>query len=336
MSLKKKLLRLGAIALVAYLALSAAAGIFLVDATLKVQRIPLGQHSPAYVAAQDHYRARIENVATTAADGAPLLGWFVPGSGPDTILLIHGFGDNREGVSGAFALLFLKHGYSVLMPDMRAHGQSGGQLATFGVLEAGDIRAWVTWLRQRQLRDGRAGGCIDGLGVSMGAGILLNSLPAEGRFCAAVAESSYASFRQIAYDRLGQRFGELGPIIGETIGRALVDCGFLYARLRYGVDLEKASPENAVAHERVPILLIHGLADDNIPPYHALMIARNNPRITLWRPAGVGHGSSITDVPEQYEQRVFSFLDSVQPAQRPATIAGAAGGGGVHAAAPAN
>src|SRR5215813_11577804 len=45
-----------------------------------------------------------------------------------------------------------------------------------------------------------------------------------------------------------------------------VDAGFLYVRLRYGFNMENASPEQAVVATAVPILLIHGLDDHNIPP----------------------------------------------------------------------
>lgn len=38
-----------------------------------------------------------------------------------------------------YAELLLTRGSAVLMPDSRAHGQSGGALATYGLLEKDDI-----------------------------------------------------------------------------------------------------------------------------------------------------------------------------------------------------
>src|ERR1700727_1878213 len=56
-----------------------------------------------------------------------------------------GLDDNRMGMTG-YAQLLLAHGSSVLLPDARAHGASGGNLATYGLLERYDIRQWLGFL----------------------------------------------------------------------------------------------------------------------------------------------------------------------------------------------
>ena len=43
------------------------------------------------------------------------------------MLLLHGLGDNRVGMT-AYAQLLITHGFIVLIPDARAHGTSGGPL----------------------------------------------------------------------------------------------------------------------------------------------------------------------------------------------------------------
>lgn len=65
-------------------------------------------------------------------------------------------------------------GYTVLLPDSRAQGESGGKFPTYGVNETDDVRRWFEWLasQQRPL-------CIFGMGESMGAAILLQAL--QGR-----------------------------------------------------------------------------------------------------------------------------------------------------------
>jgi len=52
----------------------------------------------------------------------------------------------------------------------------------------------------------------------------------------------------------------------------MVDVGFLFVRLLYGINLEAASPEQAVVGIKTPILLIHGLDDAYIPPYNSDLI----------------------------------------------------------------
>src|SRR5579863_6025141 len=74
-----------------------------------------------------------------ASDGVELRGWKVYSALPNGnwVLLFHGVSDNRSGVLG-HAEILLRHGYSVVMMDSRAHGQSGGAMATYGWKERWD------------------------------------------------------------------------------------------------------------------------------------------------------------------------------------------------------
>ena len=143
---------------------------------------------------------------------------------------------------------------------------------------------------------------------SMGAAIVLQAAGVEPRFCGVIAEAPYASFREIAYDRIGQPF-HLGPWFGMTVGRPIIEFGMLYARAKYQVNLEQASPAAALQGSSVPVLLIAGLADDNIPIRHSRMIHEQNPQVILWEVPGVGHGSAISDAQEDYEQHVMEFVN---------------------------
>jgi uncharacterized protein len=100
-----------------------------------------------------------------------------------------------------FAELFLSKGFTVLVPDSRAQGESGGAFPTYGLKERDDVHRWFDWLVMQQHPK-----CIFGMGESMGAAVLLQSVEKENRFCAVVAESSFATFRQIAYVRGGSSF----------------------------------------------------------------------------------------------------------------------------------
>ena len=204
---------------------------------------------------------------------------------------LHGVGDNRQGML-SYAELFLSNGYGVLLPDSRAQGESGGAFATYGIKEADDVHRWFDWLGTADHPQ-----CICGLGESMGAAILLQSLRAEPHFCAVVAESPFANFREIGYTRVGQFFG-VGPWLGRIVLRPAVELAFLYGRLRFGVNLADASPERAVENIQIPILLIHGLKDHNIPPSHSREIQAHNPSdITLWEVPRAGHCGAVMVAP---------------------------------------
>jgi dipeptidyl aminopeptidase/acylaminoacyl peptidase len=314
MKLARSSLRWAIAFLAVWIVVCSAVGIVATEWALHPGRRSLGPNSEAQAQAiAERNHAKLAEVSVVAGDGVTLRAWSIRpslGNG-DAVILLHGHTDNRTGMLGNAELL-LGHGYSVLLPDARAHGTSGGDLATYGVKEAGDLRRWFDWLQQSE-----APRCIDGLGESMGAALLLQSLRTTPGFCAVVAESSFASFREASYDRLGEKI-HAGAWAGRTLLRPAVEAGILYARWKYGVDLEEASPENAVAASRVPVLLIHGLKDTNLPPRHSEeILAHNssrNPSVVLWEPAEAGHCGASGAEPEEYERRVIGWFESHRPA----------------------
>lgn len=304
-----------------YLVLCTAIAFFLADITVHPYRRPFTAEVRASVrnAAAD-LNAQLTDVAIEPQSHVSLRAWLIQPqhSNGNAVILLHGLGDNRLGMTG-YAELLLSHGYNVLMPDSRAQGESGGDLATYGIIERDDIRRWFEWLDQTTHPT-----CIYGLGESMGAAQLLQSLAVEPHFCAVVAESSFSNFREIAYDRMGQRFAT-GPWIGRTILRPVVEIALLIARLKYHVDLAEASPEDVVAHTHVPVLLIHGIVDSNIPLRHSLRLVARNPQLTLWQVPGADHCGAMSLAPDEFERRVVSWFGmNCKPSSR--TQVRAAGG----------
>ncbi|MGA7925320.1 MAG: alpha/beta fold hydrolase [Candidatus Sulfotelmatobacter sp.] len=290
--------------LIFYALLCAILAVFLGELAFRPQRMPLRERQSAKAIAA-RFGADLRDVSIIAGDGAQLRGWFAnpAKANGDAVILLHGVGDNREGMGG-FAELFLSKGYAVLLPDSRAQGESGGKFPTYGVKESDDVHRWFEWLAQQRPR------CIFGMGESMGAAILLQSVREEARFCAVVAESSFASFRQIAYVRVGQFVGT-GTWLGKVALRPAVELAFLYGRITRGISLTDASPEDAVVGSRVPILLIHGLSDNNIPFRQSEWIRSHDPAdITLWEVPGAGHCGAVSVVPQEFDNRVLGWFSA--------------------------
>ncbi|HME58435.1 MAG TPA: alpha/beta hydrolase [Terracidiphilus sp.] len=313
----RRFLRWSAVLVGAWLVLCIAIGVVASEWAMHPWRrtlTPKAEAQAQAVAARSH--AVLTEVAVTASDGAILRGWSIrplQGNG-DAVILLHGVADNRMGMLGDAELL-LRHGYAVLLPDARRHGASGGELATYGIKEVDDIRRWYNWIEQAE-----APRCVDGLGNSMGAALLLESLPAAPGFCAVVVESPFASLREASYDRLAERLGA-GAWLGRTLLRPAVETGFLYTRWKYGLDMEQVSPENAVAASHVPVLLIHGLKDNNLPPRHSEMIvarcSSRKPALVLWEPALAKHTGAAAAEPEEYVRRVIGWFESHDAARIP-------------------
>ena len=287
-----------------YLAFCAVGGIYLADGTLHPARRPLteGEIAEARRSAQA-LDSEMDDVSITTADGAVMLGWSLRPhhANGDAVLLLHGLGDDRMGMTG-YAALLLHHGFTVLMPDARAHGVSGGVLATYGLVERNDIRQWVDFIKAREHAR-----CVFGLGESMGAAELLQSLDAGAPFCAVVAESPFATFREIAYDRMGQPF-HLGPWVGRTVLRPVVEIAFLRAWWKYGLRMWQISPEDSVARMTIPVLLIHGQVDSNIPVRHSRRIHARNPKTEIWEVPGADHCGAISTAPQEFEERVLGWF----------------------------
>jgi uncharacterized protein len=289
-----------------YLAFSAVLGIFVANGALHPERRPLtdDEIATAHQTAQA-LDARMEDASTTTPDGVALRAWLIHPrhSNGNAAIALHGVADNRLGMLG-YAQLLVAHGFSVLMPDAREHGASGGELATYGLLERNDVRGWFDFLQAKEHPL-----CIFGFGESMGAAQLLQSLDAGTHFCAVAAESSFADFREIAYDRMGQPF-HLGPWIGQTVLRPLVEFAFLRARWKYGLNMNQVSPANAVAATTIPVLLIHGQADSNIPVRHSRIIHSLTPATGLWEVSGADHCGAISTAPEEFEHRLLGWYDT--------------------------
>ena len=272
-------------------------------------RVPIEWRRQAETTAR-RFKGTLQDVSVGSRDGITLRGWFVqpaPYNG-NAVILLHGVGDNRQGM-GEYAELLLANGYAVLLPDSRAQGKSGGAFATYGIKEADDVHRWFGWLETTDHPQ-----CLFGLGESMGAAILLQSLTGGPRLCAAVAESSFASFRGVGYVRVGHLFHS-GPWLGRIVLRPAVEMAFLYGRLRYGVNLADASPERAVENVPIPILLIHGLQDHNIPPSQSREIqAHNSSDITLWEEVPrAEHCGAIALAPEEFSRRVLQLFGRASP-----------------------
>ena len=280
-----------------------AGGIVLCEAALHAERVNVTLE-PALALARD-LNATVRDVPTRAFDSALLRAWLFEPAHPNnaTVMLFHGMADSRLSELG-YAKLLLRHGYRVLAIDERGNGSSGGAIETFGVLERRDTHSWADWLfaNTPTVR-------LYGLGESMGAGILLQSLATEPRFRAVVGECSFQSFREIAYDRVSQHFGTHGEF-KRVLYFGLIESGMLYARWRYGVDFDDASPEAAVAATRTPVMLIHGLTDDNVYPVQSERMAARNPQVVLWEPPKACHTCALGAVPEEFERRVIGWFES--------------------------
>jgi fermentation-respiration switch protein FrsA (DUF1100 family) len=217
-----------------------------------------------------------EDVFFTAADGSRLHGWWLPAKGPalGSVLHLHG---NAANVSNHLPLVawLPGAGFNVLMLDYRGFGRSEGRPTLDGVVD--DAAAALRTLRARP---GVDGGRLIVLGQSLGGATALRLLARDSEGVRlAVIEAAFASYRGIARDAAMQSV-VLAPLV--PIAAPALPSG-------------KADPVTALPSLRVPVLLVHGTADEVIPFKHGEQLAAAAPLGTVFiRVDGARHMESLT------------------------------------------
>lgn len=85
------------------------------------------------------YGLTYEDVTLTTRDGLKLAAWYAPSQNGAAVMAQHGFHSTRDEMLNE-AVMLARHGYGVLLIEARAHGQSEGNLITFGLNEVLDTR----------------------------------------------------------------------------------------------------------------------------------------------------------------------------------------------------
>jgi fermentation-respiration switch protein FrsA (DUF1100 family) len=236
-------------------------------------------------------------VAFPSDSGATLHGWWSPvaTSGP-AVLLLPGVRANR--LSMVARAEFLKQaGYSVLLIDFQATGETAGSHITFGWLERRDVVAAVAFIRSRQ-----PGGPIAIIGSSLGGAAALLAMPAL-HVNALVLEAVYPTVERATENRLHNYFGPFGPAASSLL--------LLQLPLRLGVSARQLRPVDHIASTNCPVLVINGLDDRRTTPDDArLLYSRARPPKQLWMVAHAGHVDLHRAAGADYETRVLSFLSS--------------------------
>lgn len=224
-----------------------------------------------------------------------LKGWLVPGRRDGgAVLLLHGVRASRLDMLGRARFLHAR-GYTVMLFDSRAHGESGGQRITFGYLESLDARVLLGALRQAA-----PGERVGVIGISLGgAAVLIGPQPL--RVHALVLESVYPTLEEAIDNRLAMRLGALGPRLAPLLTVQL------QPRLGFGVgDLR---PIDTVDRVGAPLLVIAGTEDRHTTIVQSRrLFARAQAPKELWEVPGAGHVDYHLAAPAEYEARVGGFL----------------------------
>jgi fermentation-respiration switch protein FrsA (DUF1100 family) len=242
---------------------------------------------------------KYQDVHFAATDDVPIDGWWIPAMnltpsgetpsftpGERTVILCHGLGANKANQL-MLARELVPHGYNVLTFDFRAHGDSGGQISSFGDLERRDVLGAVRWARASHPQQSKQ---VLGLGISMGGAALLAATAEptpEGRAIDKVAVyDTYDDLSSLATSMIAHQSN--APLAWLTKYLALP-----LASAHAGADLSHFSPaDDADALAPRPLLVIHARGDDVIDFDHGVRLydRASQPKLRFWIGKDDKHG----------------------------------------------
>jgi pimeloyl-ACP methyl ester carboxylesterase len=232
-----------------------------------------------------------DQVSFIGDGGVKLVGWLTPPKNGSVVVLVHGLGGNRASLLPE-AMILARHGYGSLLFDSRAHGESGGDTATWGFRESYDVREAITFaLAQPGVAR------IAVLGFSVGASAVSRAAAEDPRVRAIILHATWTSLREENAFKTKKR---------GSVGRVPALWGYRWS----GVDVNAVSPIDDVPRFAPrPLLMIAAMDDEDTPPavMDRLFAAAHEPK-EIWHEPGVGHGGYVAGAPDEYERRVIGFL----------------------------
>ncbi|KRM11320.1 alpha/beta hydrolase [Paucilactobacillus suebicus] len=241
-----------------------------------------------------------EDWSIKTEDGLKLSASFVqnPASTGKAVILAHGLHHSRQQV-WVYARMFYKMGFSLLMPDARAHGKSEGNVIGLGWLDRSDYLQWINELIKKQGEDSK----ILLFGISMGATTVLavsgEDLPKN--VFGIIADSGYSNVFSEGKYRLSHKYHF--PSV------PFVAIASTISKFHDGYAFQEGDILKQVQRNQLPLLLIHGGRDRTVPVKNVFELyhAANQPK-KLYVEPNADHIESIYVNPEKYQRVVESFL----------------------------
>lgn len=172
-------------------------------------------------------------------------------SGTKTLIILHGISSCKEFFIPVAEKL-VGEGINVVLLDLRAHGQSGGEYCTFGYYEKHDLREVVDMLLARDSTQK-----IGIMGHSLGGAIALQALAFDQRLQFGIIESTFNSLESVVEQYGENYFGIRSP----WLARHTLDKSGIIAHF----DPYSVAPAESARHITQPVFVSHGDSDERIP-----------------------------------------------------------------------
>lgn len=243
---------------------------------------------------------QFSEITTTSTDGLKLSALMYKQPTPTNkwVILVHGYKETNQSMKDA-AVVFINHGYNVLLPDNRGCGKSEGQWLGMGWLDKEDIKCWINEVAKLTPDPS-----IIMYGRSMGGATTMMLSGDNPQYVDLyIEECGYTSAYDIFSSELNKRFN-LPPF-------PLMDIGNIIAQFKAGYNFKEASSVNQVKKCNKPMLFIHG-TEDNFVSFSNLDIVYNAKKGVKEKMVveGANHSGSRLVDPQTYWTTIFNFINN--------------------------
>jgi fermentation-respiration switch protein FrsA (DUF1100 family) len=212
-----------------------------------------------------------------------------------TVILLHPVRGDRRDMLGR-AKLLRNRGYSTLLIDLQAHGESTGENITVGFLEKFDVLAAVDFVR-----DANPNHKIGIIGRSLGGASTLFANPDVDLI---VLESVYPSIEQAVHNRVAMRIGSLHSVVAPLL--------LLQLKPRLGISVDQLRPIDQLPKINCPVLFASGDSDTHTTieetrrMYEAVKAVK---KLVVFE--GAKHEDLLPYDKEKYQREVLDFVDQI-------------------------
>ncbi|MGN0374909.1 MAG: alpha/beta hydrolase [Butyrivibrio sp.] len=243
------------------------------------------------------------DVYISSRDNLKLHATFFPrGDCRKIVICFHGY--TSSGMSDYIALsdYYFRNGYSMLLPDARAHGESEGEYVGFGCLDRWDAMEWIKWV----IKECGPKTQILLHGTSMGGATVLmtSALKLPGQVKGVISDCAFTSPKYVFTHVLHTMYHlPAFPVI------PLTDC---VNRIKAGYGMDECNAAREISKTRIPVLMIHGDADNFVPVSmcHEIYANCNAPKTKLII-KGASHAESYYKDTKAYEAALDKFINNV-------------------------
>ena len=251
------------------------------------------------------HAAEKEYVDIESKYGYNLKGLFIknPMESKNTIILVHGIGRDKEWSIMKYGPLFFKNGFNIFAYDGRDHGSSGGENPTYGFYESDDLEKCVAYIKNKKMD-----GVIGLHGESMGASVSLTwaSKYDNNGISFLIEDCGYADLYDLYYERLSDYQ------VPKFVRPAILYYTSFFCKILAGFSLNDISPIKNIGKINLPVLFIHGSADNFVMPEMAKEMFNNKIGIKeIYLSPGAGHAKSINTDVNRYEAVISAFYGDV-------------------------